>query len=220
MSIRYKQLFRLIIIFVCFLSMLSLLCHHYENFLANDLSRFIIRFHVRANSDSSGDQLLKMKVKEEVVSYLNTELDHVNSLEEAEAIIKNKTDNITAVAKDVVLRNGYRYDVVSNFDYSVFPDKYYGDVKFPAGNYKSLIIEIGSGEGHNWWCVLYPPLCFIDASTGYVPDDSKALIESSVSTTEFHYMTTTDSDNSNNSDGSADVTYKFKYLSFLNDLFH
>ena len=81
---------------------------------------------------------------------------------------------------------GYAYtaqlDIVSDY----FPQKAYGDMVFPCGTYDAVRVTIGNGKGHNWWCVLYPPLCFVDVSTGVLPDNSKKKLRDSLSDTQYH----------------------------------
>ncbi|MGN0383547.1 MAG: stage II sporulation protein R [Eubacterium sp.] len=166
------------------------------------LASKVIRFHVRANSDSDADQELKMCVKENVVSYIYENTTDINSLDEMREFLKTNDDTIKTIAKNTVLDNGYDYNISTSIDYSYFPDKTYGDYTFPEGYYEAYIIEIGSGSGHNWWCVLYPPLCFIDASTAVVPDSSKEILDDN---TSENY--------------SQEISYEFKYLTFLNDIF-
>ncbi|MFQ9514568.1 MAG: stage II sporulation protein R [Eubacterium sp.] len=177
---------------------------HYRNLesasAAKALSTSAIRFHVLANSDSAADQQLKMQVKENVVNYIYRNTGNFDSVEEAKVFIIRNDKKIKRIARETIEAEGYSYDVVSNFGKSDFPEKYYGDVVFPKGNYTSYTLSIGNGKGHNWWCVLYPPLCFVDASTGVVPDSSKERLQESLTDQEYNSI----------------IRYRFKYLTFLN----
>ena len=164
------------------------------------LSKSAIRFHVLANSDTEADQALKMKVKEAVVDYIYHNTGDFDTVEETKIFLTRHNARIKNIAQQVVNDNGYNYTVNSTFGKDSFPAKTYGDVTFPAGEYTSFTLSIGSGKGHNWWCVLYPPLCFVDASTGVVPDDSKQRLKENLTDTEYEAVT----------------EYRFKYLTFLN----
>ena len=134
----------------------------------------IIRFHVIANSDNPADQALKLKVRDEVLAQINDELilevfaqDAAGSIAQGDAelsrnYIKSNLERIRDKALEIVRREGYAYDVTADLGVRFIPKKVYGDVVFPAGNYEALNITIGAGEGENWWCVLFPPLCLID----------------------------------------------------------
>lgn len=123
-----------------------------------------IRFHVIANSDSKEDQALKLKVRDGVITNLNKTLLKAKSIEESRTFIKSDLKEIENIAKGVVKANGYDYPVKANLGVRWIPEKTYGNLTFPAGEYEALNIVIGSGKGHNWWCVLFPPLCLIDSS--------------------------------------------------------
>lgn len=143
-----------------------------------ELAESILRFHVLANSDSQEDQDLKIKVKEQVIAYLEPYLQEEQlSLEESKRIVENHKEEVIALAEDVIKENGYQYEVTAELTRDFFPVKSYGDVTLPAGEYEAFRIQIGEAQGKNWWCILYPPLCFVDATYGYVPEDSKKMLK-------------------------------------------
>ena len=168
------------------------------------LSHSAIRFHILANSDSVSDQTLKMRVKESVVNYIYEKTGDFKTVDEAKNFILNNDKTIKSIATKAIADNGYDYTVSSTFGFSDFPVKSYGDVIFPKGTYTSYTIKIGNGKGHNWSCVLYPPLCFVDVSTGVLPDNSKEKLRDSLSDTQYHTVTK--------------YNFKFKYLKFFNNL--
>lgn len=171
-----------------------------ESSAAKALSSSAIRFHVLANSDSSADQQIKMKVKENVVSYIYQNTGDFDNVEETKRFIIRNDKKIKKIALNTLEENGAAYSVTSNFGKTDFPEKYYGDVVFPKGTYTSYTLSLGRGKGHNWWCVLYPPLCFTDASTGIVPDSSKERLQDSLTEKEYNSI----------------IRYRFRYLTFLN----
>lgn len=148
---------------------------------SSNISDEIIRFHVRANSDSTEDQDLKMDVKDAVIEYISPYLSECSSVEESREVLNSQMSNIEEIANSVIEMEGYDYPVEVYFSNEEFPVKEYGDIVFPSGEYEALRIDIGSAEGKNWWCVMFPPLCFIDSTTGVVPDDSKEMLKEELS---------------------------------------
>ena len=124
----------------------------------------LIRIHVLGNSNSVYDQELKVKVKDAVVSYLAPQLETSHSLEESREIIHKNMLHITQIANDTLAQLGSRDTVTLQYGHFDFPIKYYGSFSLPAGNYEALRILIGEAQGRNWWCVLFPPLCFTDTN--------------------------------------------------------
>ena len=120
----------------------------------------VIRFHVLANSDSSSDQELKLQVRDRVGTYVGAWLETVDSQEEGRQVIQSHLADIEDLARTVIQEQGYDYTVSASLENCYFPIKAYGKAIFPPGEYQALRIVIGQGEGKNWWCVLYPNLCF------------------------------------------------------------
>ncbi len=120
----------------------------------------VLRMHVVANSDSDEDQCLKLKVRDAVLEAGKEYFDNSESAAQAEEKLVPVKDELEWVAKKVVEENGYDYDVKVNIGNAYFPTKTYdGDVTLPAGEYEAVNVIIGSGQGHNWWCVMFPPMC-------------------------------------------------------------
>lgn len=143
------------------------------------LSGGVIRLHVRANSNSPEDQELKLKVRDRILSEAERLADKGADIESARALTNENLDFIEDIAEEEIKRNGFSYDVSVRFGKSEFPTKAYGDMTLPAGTYEALTVEIGSGKGENWWCVMFPPLCFADeAYAGVSPASEEILIGS------------------------------------------
>lgn len=124
----------------------------------------VLRLHVIANSDSSEDQALKLKVKDEIVKFMRQEFKGAESEEEAVLIAKKNREEIKKMALRVIEEEGFSYPVEVYVDKFGFPVKSYGNLVFPAGEYEAVKVVIGEGEGKNWWCVLFPPLCIVSSS--------------------------------------------------------
>lgn len=131
-----------------------------------DISGEVFRLHILANSDSKADQDLKLKVRDKVLEYTESLYKNADSLIKAEALTNDNLQSIANVAAREVKRLGYSYPVKAEIKKMYFNTRHYGKVTMPSGIYDALRITIGSGEGHNWWCVMYPSLC-VGASTDY-----------------------------------------------------
>ena len=180
-----------------FLLIIGLLClfiflnaFSYVSAVSADISSSVFRLHVIANSDTDEDQALKYKVRDALLEYMNSICKDVPSKQEAMDIANSHIDNF--------------YPVNITLGKSDFPTKNYGDVSLPAGTYDALRVEIGSASGRNWWCVMFPPLCFVDVSSGVVPDSSKELLQNNMSEEDYDLIT---DDNS-----SSELTFKFKLV--------
>lgn len=123
-----------------------------------------IRVRVIASSNSIHDQGMKMKVKEYIESYIYPKLVDVSTIEEARNIIQDSIEEMNLGIDALFQENGYDMNYVIHFGDNFFPSKEYKGVRYEAGSYESLVVSIGEGEGNNWWCVLFPPLCLLEAS--------------------------------------------------------
>lgn len=132
------------------------------------VAKKIIRFHILANSDSNEDQALKLKVRDKVLEYISPKLSNSKSIDESREILKKYDKNVVDIAQRVIKENGYNYSVKTELTHMDFPVKLYGNILLPQGRYEAYRILIGSAKGHNWWCVMFPPLCFTDITKGNV----------------------------------------------------
>ena len=180
----------------------------YAQNISSDISNSVFRLHVLANSDSKEDQELKLKVRDTLLNYMNSICSNCKNKDSAISIVKENKEVFEKIARKTIENEGYNYSIKINIGYFNFPTKKYGDISLPAGFYDALRIEIGEAKGHNWWCVMFPPLCFVDASSGIVPEESKTLLNDSLSDEEFALV----SDNKN-----INIKFKFKLLEFLNE---
>ena len=133
----------------------------------------IIRLHVIANSNTVGDQALKLKVRDAVIAYMDDQKG-LSTVDETRDFLKNDLKRLETIADGIIAAEGYDYSAKANIGVRYIPEKTYGDITFPAGNYEALNITLGEGEGENWWCVLFPPLCLLEECTdasGDLPAD-------------------------------------------------
>ncbi len=198
-----KRFFVVLILFSFFVFISAL---SYVNAVSEDISNSVFRLHVIANSDSDEDQELKYQVRDEVLEYMNEISSDCSSKEEVVNLVYEYQDEFKQIAEQVIKDNGYDYTVnirIGNFD---FPTKDYGDISLPAGNYDALRIEIGEAAGQNWWCVMFPPLCFVDVTSGIVPDESKEVIKENLNEEEYDLVSNKE---------SSDIKFKFSLIEFF-----
>ncbi len=180
----------------------------YAQNISTDIASSVFRLHVIANSDSKEDQDLKYKVRDNLLKYMNKICKDCTSKEEAISLVEKNKDIFKQIALDTIRNEGFSYDVNINIGNFEFPTKNYGDISLPAGLYDALRVEIGEAKGQNWWCVMFPPLCFVDISSGVVPEESKEVLQDNLTEEEFALI----------SDKSSDeIQFKFKLLEFFNN---
>ena len=196
----------ILIILICIYTFFC--AYSYVQAVSSDLKTSVFRLHVIANSDSDEDQELKYIVRDNLLDYMNEICANCTTKEEAIEIAKNNLNSFKKVAKDTVKNEGYSYDVNVEIGEFKFPTKSYGDISLPAGIYDALEVKIGNANGHNWWCVMFPPLCFVDISSGTVPESSKEVLKDELSEEEFALV-------SNNS--NSDINFKFKLLEIFSN---
>lgn len=128
----------------------------------------IIRLHVIANSNSVEDQTLKLKVRDGIIAYMNDQ-DDLKTVAETREFLKNDMKRLETIADGIIAAEGRNYTAKANIGIRYIPEKTYGDITFPAGNYEAVNIVLGDGKGANWWCVLFPPLCLLEEGTDTFP---------------------------------------------------
>ena len=199
----------LILIFLLFIY--TIICAvSYVNAVSSNIESSVFRLHVIANSDSKEDQDLKYIVRDNILTYINEISKNASTKEEVIEIARNNIDTIKQIAQETDYENGYNYSVNIKIGNFAFPTKQYGDISFPAGFYDALRVEIGSASGQNWWCVMFPPLCFVDVSSGVVPEESKEVLQENLSYEEYNLL----SENQNNSD----MNFKFKIVELFQNI--
>jgi len=205
---KFKYIFVILLLFAFIL----LSAYSYVTAVSSDLSKNLFRLHVIANSNSKEDQDLKYLVRDSVLDYVNSisKENGITSKQELISLVEQNKDNIKKVAEDTIQKNGFDYNVNISIGNFSFPDKVYGDITLPAGFYDALKIEIGAAAGQNWWCVMFPPLCFVDVSSGIVPEDSKETLQNNLSSDEDYNLLSTNS--------PTDLKLKFKIIELFHDM--
>ena len=149
----------------------------------------MLRFHVLADSDSRQDQQRKMEVKEAVLAYMGEAMPQDADLEETCSWVQEHLEALEQTAGETLREAGCSDPVRAELVRDYFPEKTYGDVTFPEGEYTALRVRIGEGQGHNWWCCLYPSLCFTDAVTARVPEEEKEQLGRVLGEDEYEMIT-------------------------------
>ena len=200
---RFKIAFILIVLISIFIFINA---YNYVEAISDNLYNSVFRLHVIANSNSEEDQNLKYIVRDSLLNYMNEKCKNLSSKEDVIQYAKNNLVDIKNIAENTIKENGYNYPVVVEIGNYEFPTKWYGDISFPEGFYDALRVRIGKATGQNWWCVMFPPLCFVDSTTGIVPDSSKQALKETLS--DENYKIISESENS-------DITIKFKLIEFF-----
>lgn len=178
----------------------------YVNAVSSDIENSVFRLHVIANSDSIEDQNLKYKVRDNLIEYMNSLCNNITNKTDAINIAKQHTNEFLEIAKKTIEESGYNYDVCLEIGNFSFPSKQYGDITLPAGYYDALKIKIGKAEGQNWWCVMFPPLCFVNISSGIVPDESKELLKQELNDEEYSIINVQD---------NSEIKFKFGLIEWF-----
>jgi stage II sporulation protein R len=190
-----------------------------------------------------------MEIKEAVTKSLEPMLDKVGSVEETRAILSDNLTNIEELANEIIAAYHFPYSATATIENGYFPLKVYGDVSLPPGEYEALRIELGEALGKNWWCIMFPPLCFVDSTYSVVPESSKEQLQYVLTDEEYDSILIDEESNelieedssedkvdgneidgnetednslqdiTNDADDSVDVKVKFKIFTFLNDVF-
>ncbi len=174
--------------------------------LAARLSPSLLRFHFLANSDSGEDQQVKLEVRSLILDYMQ---EHLRSDAGKEETVQYLTDNkaeVEELADRYLEQKGFGYQARLELANCYFPARAYGDMMFPCGYYDAARITLGSGKGHNWWCVLYPRLCFVDAVCSEVPKESEQTLKEELEQGDYLALR----------DNRPEIKIRFLMLPFFN----
>ncbi len=199
---------RLLLLLLLLLIYTFICAFSYVNAVSSDIQDSVFRLHVIANSDSREDQNLKYIVRDKVLEYINSVSGNESSKEDVINLANANIDEIQKIAEDTILENGFNYSAKVSIGNFAFPTKTYGDISLPAGFYDALKVEIGNAKGQNWWCVMFPPLCFVDVTSGIVPEESKEVMQENLSDEEYSLV----------SENSYNMNFKFKIVELFQNI--
>ena len=204
MTKKLKYIFIILSLLFCFI---FISITSYARSVSDNLSDNFFRLHILANSDSKQDQDLKLKIRDAIIEHMNTQDFSDCTKSEVMAIVENNLESYKDIAQTVIDNEGLNYSVSTEVGNFHFPTKVYGNISLPAGYYDALRIKIGNAEGQNWWCSLFPPLCFVDISSGVIDEESKNNLKENLSDEEFAIVTSSD----------EKVKLKFKLLEIFSN---
>ncbi|UZQ85320.1 stage II sporulation protein R [Thermoclostridium stercorarium] len=187
-----------------------LLLNCYAEKVNRDLSDSMIRLHIVANSNSTGDQALKYRVRDAVVGYMSEKAKELKNKGNAISFIRNNIREIEQVANSVLVKEGINEYATVSFGKYPFPSKRYGNIILPAGFYDALKIEIGEAKGENWWCVMFPPLCFTEDAKGELDEEYLNILKEELSDEEMKIII-------NNGEKEIPVEIKFKIVEIFQE---
>lgn len=173
--------------------------------IQENIAHKIIRLHVIANSNSAIDQSIKLKVRDEIIKKISPLLSNCSNIDESRTVLSNNLCEIEKIA-NTTLAKYCDNTATASISNSNFPTKTYKNFSFPAGNYEALKIVIGEGKGENWWCVMFPPLCFTNSSVEF-SEDAVETLKQNLSNKEYEFISESNKSN---------VKIKFKLLEWLN----
>ncbi len=168
-----KKLFFLLVLFFLIVGLLAAFCEE----KSADISEPLIRLHIVANSDSPEDQMLKLKVRDAIREKMTHYTSLVHSKKELLSLLESRRSEILDLCRRTLSAYGSNDEVQMHIGKTAFPTKVYGNLALPAGTYDALNIHIGKGRGQNWWCVLFPPLCYTDLTGAITPYDAESLLK-------------------------------------------
>ena len=180
----------------------------YASSVSSDLSNNLLRLHIVANSDSDDDQSLKLKVRDCLIEYLNSIVSPSNTKDEVVEILKEHINDMRNIALKAIYENGFDYDVTISLDHIDFPTKTYSDVSLPAGLYDAIDVHIGNSNGHNWWCVMFPPLCLVNDGTMEMSEDSENNLKENLDSEDYNLIM----------QNNKTYEFKFKIVEIINKL--
>ena len=196
-----------------------------EDQLTYSISKKVVRFHVIANSDSDEDQAIKLKIRDAILEDLGVKLEQLQTKEESILFLKDRLAQIENIANTILRKSGKFYSSKAYLQEFDFPIKSYGEITLPQGKYTALRVVLGNGEGKNWWCVMFPPLCFIDITRGLASEESNMELGKVLDQKEISKITTQKSKENNkvakktsNNYKKSSIQVRFKTIDFIKSL--
>ena len=203
-------LFKLFTVLFAILIFIFFSAKSYSQIMFENISNNFLRLHIVANSDSTEDQMLKYKIRDSIIDYLEPIFKDIDSKEEAIILLNSHLDDITKLSYDVMTSLGFNYPINISIGNYYFPRKNYSQITLPEGYYDALKIDIGKADGQNWWCVMFPSLCIVDTNTCNFSSDSNTLLQENLGTEEYSIIT--------NSEELSSLKIKFKLIELFENI--
>ena len=207
----------LLLIFTLLILFFITQAYSYSETISTSLDSKILRLHIVANSNSYQDQIFKLKCRDAIINYLNTNISPSNYTKEyITSFLSNNINNIYEICNQLALQENLNLSFNIKLSKEYFPTKQYSNILLPSGIYDSLKIEIGKTKGNNWWCSLYPPLCFTESSTLISETESlsnlNSISSSTLSNEEINLIS--------KSNINTDIKFKFKIIELFNSFYN
>ncbi len=183
----------------------------YAKSVGSDISDSVVRLHIVANSNSDRDQQLKLKVRDRIISETSQIFQNTENSSKALSLARQNSDLIRKIALNEIRQNGFDYDVSVSVGKSAFPTKVYGNITLPSGKYDAVKVQIGDAAGKNWWCVMYPPLCFTSDVIS-ISDESRAKLQNNLSPSSYKLIT-------QSPDSAIPVEIRFRIVEIFQNIF-
>lgn len=183
-----KRWIKIVMVCAAAALLLSGMYQYRQQRLTEEIAGKIIRFHVRANSNTKADQALKLKVRDAIGTYMQPKLSGISDINISRKVVEENLKQVENTASGVIAAEGCTYDVKASLTVTDFPEKSYGPYTFPAGKYEALEVVIGAGGGHNWWCVMYPNLCFFNSTYEIVDQEAEKSLHQVLTQEEYQSL--------------------------------
>ena len=210
MKFAKSSYFKFLILSILFLFFIFFLAKSYSDTMFKNISNNFLRLHIIANSDSTEDQILKYEIRDAILNYISPYIKNANSKQDAIKILNNNMEQMYKLSNDILTKHGLNYAIkisIGNFN---FPTKDYSSFILPEGNYDALRIELGNANGQNWWCVMFPSLCIVDASSFGINNSSMDILQNTLDSEEFSIISKDKT--------SLDIKIKFKLIELFENL--
>lgn len=148
----------------------------------------VLRLHVISNSDSDEDQAVKLKVRDKIIAAISEKVKDAKDKDEAKAIISENLELINEIANEELKNNGFDYTAQTEMGVYAFPKRQYGNTVYEAGNYEAVEIKLGRAAGKNWWCVVFPPLCFVDIENSMAETTNEQNVYNNETNADNNYV--------------------------------
>lgn len=177
----------------------------YSYSVQKNLSDELLRLHIVANSNSELDQEIKIKVRDEIIKGSREKFQNAESKEEFKKKLLRESGKIEKIADDVLKESNVGYDAAVSFEKVYIPRKSYDGLILPEGNYDAMVIRLGEAKGQNWWCVVYPPLCFTEDVCGSLSEEAEEYLKKTLSPESYELI----------KEEGISFEYKFKVVELL-----
>ncbi len=172
-----------------FLLVILVICLIYSGSTQKEIADNVVRLHIVANSDSTEDQALKLKVRDAILAHIKTQYPNGATREEAAHYLKSNITQIEEIAKGVLRESGTDEPVNAQYGVFSFPTKEYDDIALPAGRYEAVRVELGKAQGQNWWCIMFPPLCVADANSLRLDEQAMSQLKDGLGDINYSLIT-------------------------------